>query len=163
MNPYRSNQWKAFREQIIELDGRVCVRCGRNASAEVILHVHHKHYVAGRKPWEYPYNQCETLCSGCHAAEHGKIRPPFGWEHIGYEDLGDVIGDSMSLVAPASVLQALHNFQGEISCRNTRRSPEEHDRLLNILIRAIRADMRPREERYVGDFEFRLITTPPTA
>lgn len=92
MNPYRSSHWKAFREQVIELDGGVCVRCGRSASADLILHVHHKQYVAGRKPWEYPFNQCETLCSGCHAAEHGKIRPAFGWKHIGYEDLGDVIG-----------------------------------------------------------------------
>lgn len=70
--------------------------------------------------------------------------------------------NSMSLVAPESVLMALRNYQDEISCRNTTRSLDEHDRLLNALLRAMRADMFPRKTAGARDFEFRLITTPPT-
>ena len=35
---------------------------------------------------------CETLCKGCHAAEHGIIPPKKGWEYCGNDDLEDLIG-----------------------------------------------------------------------
>jgi hypothetical protein len=54
--------------------------------------VHHKRYIAGRLPWEYPFEDCETLCAGCHAAHHGKIPPKVGWEVAGYDDLGELSG-----------------------------------------------------------------------
>jgi hypothetical protein len=38
--------------------------------------------------WEYFFHLCETLCKGCHAAEHGKIRPEHGWDFVGEDDLG---------------------------------------------------------------------------
>lgn len=57
-----------------------------------MLQVHHKRYEPGRRPWEYPYDACETLCRGCHAVEHGLVAPKFGWSFLGYEDLGDVVG-----------------------------------------------------------------------
>ncbi|OIN56385.1 HNH endonuclease [Arsenicibacter rosenii] len=91
MSLYRKNQWKEFRDEIIELDGNKCTKCGRHKN-EVILQVHHKKYIKGRKPWEYPTEDCQTLCKGCHAAEHGLIKPQFGWEYIGDEDLEDLIG-----------------------------------------------------------------------
>lgn len=91
MNPYLTNNWKLFRDSVIELDGNKCSVCGRN-SDEVILQVHHKKYIYGLKPWEYSTENCITLCRGCHAAEHGIIRPKVGWEYIGDEDLGDLIG-----------------------------------------------------------------------
>lgn len=34
------------------------------------LHVHHKYYVLGRKPWEYPDEALITLCSDCHEKLH---------------------------------------------------------------------------------------------
>ena len=89
MNGYQTNQWQRFRQEIIELDGGQCSQCGRD-QAEVILQVHHKIYRPGRAPWQYHYQDCETLCKGCHAAEHGKIPPKSGWRYLGYEDLGDV-------------------------------------------------------------------------
>lgn len=92
MDLYRSSLWNNFRQEVIRLDGGVCVRCGRGPSEGVNLQVHHKHYRPGHKPWEYPHDACETLCSGCHAVEHGKIAPRFGWEHVGYEDLGEPNG-----------------------------------------------------------------------
>lgn len=92
-NLYADKQWAAFREQVIELDGGVCVECGRGRPDGVALQVHHKHYISGRKPWQYDPSDCETLCQGCHAREHGEIRPDSGWEYIGEDDLGDLAGN----------------------------------------------------------------------
>lgn len=91
MSSYKQSQWKIFRESIIELDGYKCRQCGRGKD-EVVLQVHHKEYKAGLKAWEYPTADCLTLCRGCHAQTHGIIQPTFGWEYIGDEDLGDLIG-----------------------------------------------------------------------
>lgn len=89
MDHYKSALWLEFRKEVIQLDGGICVRCLRGAEDGVVLNVHHKQYLLGHKPWEYPHHLCETLCCGCHAAEHGKIPPRFGWVHMGYEDLGE--------------------------------------------------------------------------
>jgi hypothetical protein len=37
--------------------------------------------------------ECETLCKGCHAEEHGKVTPQSGWELIGSDDLGGLNGN----------------------------------------------------------------------
>ena len=66
-NPYADRQWAAFREKVVNLDGAMCVECGRTRSDGVVLQVHHRQYIRGRKPWEYDYADCETLCKGCHA------------------------------------------------------------------------------------------------
>lgn len=92
MDGYRSKDWKKFREEVIRLDGGACSNCNRTPANGVVLQVHHKRYVEGRKPWEYPYDACYTLCSGCHAAEHGKIPPKFGWTFAGWDDLGALDG-----------------------------------------------------------------------
>lgn len=92
MDLYRSKDWKLFRAEVIRLDGGVCRYCGRGASDGVLLHVHHTEYFPGRKPWEYSHGVCETLCGGCHAAQHGRIPPKFGWEYAGWEDLGGLHG-----------------------------------------------------------------------
>lgn len=91
VNQYKTEQWSQFREEIFEMDGYACVRCGR-ARPEVVLQVHHKKYVTGRAVWDYPSSQCETICKGCHAAEHGKIMPQSGWDFVSQGDLGDLIG-----------------------------------------------------------------------
>ncbi len=85
-------KWREFREEVVELDGSACVRCKRSRADGAVLQVHHKRYIAGRAPWEYAYSDCETLCRGCHAAEHGKIPPNFGWTYFGEEDLGGLCG-----------------------------------------------------------------------
>lgn len=92
MQGYRTSDWKAFRTKIIATHNHECVRCGRGPADGAVLQVHHKFYVAGRKPWEYPYEACEALCKGCHAEEHGKIPPKHGWEFHGFSDLGDLSG-----------------------------------------------------------------------
>lgn len=91
-NQYRNNRWFAYREELIELDGGACVRCGKSREVGAILQVHHKKYIAGKSPWEYPYDLCETLCKRCHAVEHGEIRPESGWEYVGEDDLGGLYG-----------------------------------------------------------------------
>ncbi len=92
MKNYRDHNWKRFRREIIDLDGGLCNVC-RRGEPEVILQVHHKKYIHGKLPWEYSPQDCITLCKGCHAAEHGIIPPKTGWEYIGDNDLGDLIGN----------------------------------------------------------------------
>lgn len=92
MDLYRSRQWKNFKNEVIEIDGGKCTECGRSKDDGIVLQVHHRKYLSGRKPWDYPYDLCYTLCRGCHAAEHGIIPPKFGWSYAGWEDLGSLIG-----------------------------------------------------------------------
>lgn len=89
MKGYQTSQWQQFRHEVIELDGGKCGHCKRS-EPDVVLQVHHKIYIPQRAPWQYDYRDCETLCKGCHAAEHGRIPPKSGWKYLGYEDLGDV-------------------------------------------------------------------------
>lgn len=91
MTSYSNSKWKEFRKNVIDSDGGKCTVCGKS-SHEAILQVHHTKYISGRLPWEYAPESCVTLCKGCHAAEHGIIMPKFGWQYLGDEDLGDVIG-----------------------------------------------------------------------
>ncbi|MBL1232819.1 MAG: HNH endonuclease [Flavobacteriales bacterium] len=77
MSLYNRKEWKEYRDNVIESDGGKCVRCGR-PDGEVVLQVHHKIYLTGKLPWEYGTENCETLCKGCHAAEHGIIQPKIG-------------------------------------------------------------------------------------
>lgn len=91
MSLYTKSEWKKFRDELIELDGFRCKECRRN-NKEVVLQVHHKNYIKGRLPWEYPLSECETLCRGCHSSKHGITKPLIGWEFVRQEDLGDLNG-----------------------------------------------------------------------
>ena len=48
-------------------DDFTCVHCFDDTTP---LHVHHKYYVQGRKPWNYPDWALETTCAECHSALH---------------------------------------------------------------------------------------------
>lgn len=85
-------KWSQFRLEMIERDGGKCARCDRGLDDGAVLQIHHTKYIVGRRPWEYDYNDCETLCKGCHASEHGIIAPKTGWHNTGYDDLGDLSG-----------------------------------------------------------------------
>lgn len=89
---YNNDQWIIFRNEVIERDGDACTRCGGSKAGGLILQAHHKIYLPGKMPWEYDHSDCETLCKGCHAAEHGKIPPKIGWTCLGEDDLEDLIG-----------------------------------------------------------------------
>ena len=92
MKNYRDSQWLKFRNEVIELDNETCVLCGKKKSDGAILQVHHKTYTKGLALWEHSLKDCETVCKGCHAEIHGKIKPRSGWKYIAEEDLGDLIG-----------------------------------------------------------------------
>ena len=62
---YRDQRWKDRRLEILERDEFSCIACG---DGDCVLHVHHRYYVSGRMPWEYPDNALATLCESCHAA-----------------------------------------------------------------------------------------------
>lgn len=92
-NLYSHAEWLQFREDGIKLDGGRCVRCLRSRADGVVLQLHHKAYKSGRLPWQYGHDECETLCKGCHAEEHGHIMPRSDWELIATDDLGDLCGN----------------------------------------------------------------------
>lgn len=90
---YRLPKWREFRAEMLERDAYMCSRCKRSQETGVVLQIHHKLYIAARKPWEYQYNDCEVLCRGCHGELHGKVRPSIGWECFDDEDLCDLCGN----------------------------------------------------------------------
>ncbi len=59
-------RWKKRREEIMERDGFLCVRCLRTWKP---LEVHHRWYTKPN-PWEEPEYNLETLCDECHDKEH---------------------------------------------------------------------------------------------
>lgn len=42
MQGYRATNWFQFRQQVIELDDKACVRCGKSLANGAKLQVHHK-------------------------------------------------------------------------------------------------------------------------
>lgn len=56
-------RWQKRRLEIFQRDGFACVEC--NSKTET-LHVHHRYYIGGRAPWEYPEFALVTLCAECH-------------------------------------------------------------------------------------------------
>ncbi len=40
------------------------------------LHIHHKYYVKGKRPWEYDNDALTTLCWHCHEELHKKVLIP---------------------------------------------------------------------------------------
>lgn len=55
--------------------------------------------------------------------------------------------NALALVASPAVLDAVHAFQAEISYRNTERSDERHDALLNAALQTMRDDIQPSSTR----------------
>lgn len=68
--------------------------------------------------------------------------------------------NALALVASPAVLDAVHAFQAENSCRNTERSQERHDALLNVTIQVMRADIQPRGSR-APTRDLYLLAPPP--
>lgn len=89
---YQTGYWKEKRLRILQRDNYRCAHCG-NQKKEKDLQVHHLEYVDGNRVWECPDDYLITLCKRCHAEKHDKIRPSSGWEYLGSDDLGDLIGE----------------------------------------------------------------------
>ena len=56
--------WQKKRLEIMQRDNFSCRQCGDNQN---VLNVHHKKYISGNKPWEYPDEDLITLCETCHS------------------------------------------------------------------------------------------------
>lgn len=74
----------------MERDGFACTCC---QDSESMLNVHHKYYVWGKMPWEYPGEALTTLCGPCHEAEswaqadfkqniHQLLQDGYTYEHL---------------------------------------------------------------------------------
>lgn len=63
----RHPKWQRRRLEIMERDDWKCLYCD---AEDKPLNVHHKRYVTGRKPWEYPDHDLITLCDDCHGEVH---------------------------------------------------------------------------------------------
>lgn len=59
----RDPRWQRKRLEIMDRDKFECQLCGDNEST---LNVHHKFYLRGLDPWDYPNVALVTLCEGCH-------------------------------------------------------------------------------------------------
>jgi len=60
-------RWQKKRLDIMNRDDWKCNGCNRK---DITLHVHHKEYINGRKPWEYDDDNFMTLCESCHGIIH---------------------------------------------------------------------------------------------
>lgn len=58
-------KWQRKRLEIMQRDDFKCRLCGDD---ETTLHIHHKEYINGNKPWEYEESYLITLCEHCHRA-----------------------------------------------------------------------------------------------
>lgn len=61
----------------MQRDGFTCRLC---KNSEEQLHVHHRYYVSGRVPWDYPDGCFFTLCATCHEAQRIKCSNRRYWE-----------------------------------------------------------------------------------
>lgn len=62
-NYLQDPQWLLRRNQILTRDKNTCQFCG---AQDRVLHVHHKYYIEGLKPWEYDDEALISLCKRCH-------------------------------------------------------------------------------------------------
>lgn len=69
--------------------------------------------------------------------------------------------NGLSLVASSTVLHAQQAFQKEISYINANRDDREHDRLLNCLFLAMRADIQPARAKEDLGISLWLLGVPP--
>ena len=69
--------------------------------------------------------------------------------------------NSMGLVAPPNVLNALYGFLDETSFSNRNRTPEKYDALLSSLMRTMREDSHPESPNDSAEFIFRTLSCPP--
>lgn len=68
----RDVRWQKLRLEAMESSSWKCQECG----GVDFLNVHHKRYVAGRKPWEYAISELKVLCENCHRKIHGLVSVP---------------------------------------------------------------------------------------
>lgn len=73
----RDPRWQQLRLAVMNRDGWRCQSdvCAAHHNPRVMLVVHHKRYIAGREPWDYPLDDLITHCVKCHDAIHEVDEP----------------------------------------------------------------------------------------
>ena len=82
-------RWQRKRLEILNRDGFSCTSC---EATDKTLHVHHKKYKKGAKPWEYDNDDLHTLCKDCHSNNH---------------NLKDALSDIVSDMDDSSLMQLI--------------------------------------------------------
>ncbi len=59
-------RWQKMKSMIQIRDQFTCQKCGDKGTT---LHVHHRHYLGGRDPWDYPEQLLVLICAKCHEEE----------------------------------------------------------------------------------------------
>ena len=67
----KSDKWAQIKLDLIEIRGQKCERCGVKRTFRY-LHLHHLTY---ERVFHEEPSDLELLCGGCHATEHGIIKP----------------------------------------------------------------------------------------
>lgn len=65
----RDPRWQQKRLKIFERDRWLCTRC---LDGKTNLQVHHKDYIPGVLPYDYPEDMLTTLCEKCHEKENDR-------------------------------------------------------------------------------------------
>lgn len=60
-------RWQKIKTTIQIRDQFTCQKCGTKEGGP--FDVHHRHYISGREPWDYPEQLMVLLCRNCHAEE----------------------------------------------------------------------------------------------
>jgi hypothetical protein len=111
-------RWQRRRLEILS---RADFKCERCSADDRTLHVHHKKYRRGAKPWEYADDQLIALCEQCHEDEHngGVVT----LRRVEYEALMDALKSLMERAAELEDLQYLLVREKDMEWR--RANPEE--------------------------------------
>lgn len=87
----RRPEWLCRRAEVIRAAGCECEECGLRGEGPYPdrgFQVHHRYYLRGRKPWEYPDDALACLCERCHAGL-GLLDEELRFL-VGHLDAGDV-------------------------------------------------------------------------
>ncbi len=130
--------WQKRQDEIRTRDGYTCQHCKR--TTDILLHIHHRYYVEGRRYWEYPDKAFIALCEECHDREEDAL---FDAQHdlrraIGWRD-GEA--EQMRLLAQAlDKAPDRHSISDIISAINRLM---QRDDLLDKIVEAIRKEKPP--------------------
>ena len=99
-------RWQKLRLKVFERDDWACQICFDKESQ---LKVHHKYYLQGKEPWDYPLEVFITLCEKCHTEEY-ENRPEA--EHVllrVLKEKGFFAADVQGLAEGVSRMELLHS------------------------------------------------------
>ena len=103
-------RWQKKRLDIMNRDSFACCDCG---DENTTLNVHHRYYVTGRKPWEYPDWSFQTLCYPCHERHHEEESRECGdddsKEEV-WEDLVEIFSGTMGFNDIAYLREPVDRF-----------------------------------------------------